>query len=60
MNLIIKHFEEYVDRYNKNYNHEISRKNIESHMQGYIISLELSGKNIEANICKELFEKLNR
>ena len=51
INFMLKvHELKYTDKYS------IKRKVIESYIEGYIVALELSGKNIEANKCKRIYE----
>lgn len=58
-NLIIKQFKDYIDNYN-NANNYISKLVVKREMQAFIIALELSGKNLDAGKCKELYEGLDK
>lgn len=57
-NSITKLFKEWIDVYQKTT--EPERKELyHQKMVGFVIGLELSGNNINANECKKMFEKIN-
>ena len=50
-------FEKWEERYRSETN-ETEKKLLEQKMIGFITALELAGKNVEANKCKQIFDKL--
>lgn len=57
MSKVQNYFNSLVDKYN-NEKYHIAKKSIKNEMISFVIGLELSGNNIEANLCKDKFSNL--
>ncbi|MEM5592828.1 hypothetical protein AAHH67_15665 [Niallia circulans] len=57
MNNIISKFESWADKYQE-FRSENDRNLFNSRMYRFIVALELSGKDKEANECKRIYNKL--
>lgn len=57
-NLIVQQFQNWIGVY-KETTDSNDRRAMHQRMVGFIIALELSGKNIDAQSCKDLYEKVS-